>query len=579
MNSIKFLLGLLKGHRTRYFSTLLLGGINSFIPLVSYYLVKIIVDDVFMGSRKQLFIPILITLIIIVVARMSIWYYVRMTFEYIGQKAVINIRMMGFKKILSLDFSFFDKTRTGDLMTRMTADLELIRHFIANNIYDIAEQGVIFFGALAFMVSVADASFFVLISIVLPATAYIAIRLAFSIKPKYRKNREMRAILNTVAQENIEANRVVKAFGREEYENERMREASENFKDACVDASVVWRKYMPYLANMQTIFVCYNILVGGSLVIYGHLTMGELVMFNSMTWMITGPLSKLGFIVNDMANTMASVEKVLELLDTEPFVQPIIPEPMDVKIRGDILFVNVSFGYGGDSAVKNINLHIRKGEKIAFMGPTGCGKSTIINLISRFYDVDHGVILIDGEDIKNIDINVLRNSIAVAQQDVFLFSETIAANIAYGNTNASMEDIMEAAKEADAHNFITQLPDGYNTIVGERGMGLSGGQKQRLTLARALLKKPSILVLDDVTSALDANTEREIQESLVSEFGDKTVFIVSQRISSVKDCDQIIVLEDGEITERGTHEELLKNQKYYYNVYCHQYGEIEAGLK
>lgn len=574
MKTFKFMFGLLKGQRIRFYTAIALGIIIALVPVANNYLVKVIVDNVIEKQQTNLLLPILIAIFLFTLTRTGLWYYVRYTIEIVGQKIMMRIRNLGFKKILSLDFRFFDRTRTGDLMTRMTADLDLIRHFFSYVIYTILEQAVIFFGALALMLTVADWSFIILLVLVLPLSGYMAVKLAFSIKPRFAQVRAMRSELNTVAQENIEANRVIKAFVREDYEMEKMANASENFKQANFDVNRTWRKYMPFLSNIQTLFVIYIIVVGGVLVINGQMSLGDLVMFNGMVWMITGPLTAFGSLANDTANCFASAEKIQDLLETTPEIRTLKNGTEKEYPQGNFDFFHVNFGYENeDGALHNINLHIRKGEKIALLGPTGSGKSTIINLISRFYDVTNGVILADGKNIQDWDLYALRDSIAAAQQDVFLFSDTIAGNIAYGKSNASMEEIVEAAKAAKAHDFISQLPDGYETIVGERGMGLSGGQKQRLTLARALLKHPSVLVLDDTTSALDATTESYIQQSLKEHFADKTVFIISQRIASVKDCDQIIVLDHGHISEHGRHEELLKNRGYYYSIYQHQYGE------
>lgn len=580
MKTMKFLFGMLKGQRVRYYTAILLGIFISLVPLTNNYLVKIIVDEVITAGRNNILVPVLAAIFICTLVRVSVWYYIRYVLEITGQKVMMDIRNRGFKKILAMEFSFFDKTRTGDLMTRMTADVDMIRHFFAYVLYVFVEQTVIFTGAFAFMLTVADASFLVLAVFVLPLAVFMAVKLAFTIMPRYAKVRELRSILNTVAQENIEANRVVRAFVREDFEREKMWEASENFRQEQFNVNRVWRRYMPFLSNMQLIFTIYNIVAGGILVINGTISMGDLVMFNGMVWMITGPLTQYGFLANDAANCIASTQKMMELLSTDTEIKPVTQHPIKKHIRGDIDFINVSFGYDGDEhALHHVSFQVKAGETIGLIGTAGSGKSTIINLISRFYDVDHGVVLIDGEDIKNIDLDTLRGSIAVAQQDVFLFSNTIRDNISFGVTGATEEDIINAAKAAQAHEFIVNLPEGYDTVVGERGVGLSGGQKQRLTLARALLNNPSILVLDDTTSALDAETERYIQSNLSHFFGDKTVFIISQRISSVKNCDQIFVLENGVITERGKHEELIRNEGYYSRVFQHQFGDCFGEMK
>lgn len=580
MKTMKFLFGMLKGQRVRYYTAILLGIFISLVPLTNNYLVKIIVDEVITAGRNNILVPVLAAIFICTLVRVSVWYYIRYVLEITGQKVMMDIRNRGFKKILAMEFSFFDKTRTGDLMTRMTADVDMIRHFFAYVLFVFVEQTVIFTGAFAFMLTVADASFLVLAVFVLPLAVFMAVKLAFTIMPRYAKVRELRSILNTVAQENIEANRVVRAFVREDFERKKMWEASENFRQEQFNVNRVWRRYMPFLSNMQLIFTIYNIVAGGILVINGTISMGDLVMFNGMVWMITGPLTQYGFLANDAANCIASTQKMMELLNTDTEIKPVTQHPIKKHIRGDIDFINVSFGYDGDEhALHHVSFQVKAGETIGLIGTAGSGKSTIINLISRFYDVDHGVVLIDGEDIKNIDLDTLRGSIAVAQQDVFLFSNTIRDNISFGVTGATEEDIINAAKAAQAHEFIVNLPEGYDTVVGERGVGLSGGQKQRLTLARALLNNPSILVLDDTTSALDAETERYIQSNLSHFFGDKTVFIISQRISSVKNCDQIFVLENGVITERGKHEELIRNEGYYSRVSQHQFGDCFGEMK
>lgn len=580
MKTIKFLFGMLKGQRLRYYTAILLGAFISMIPLTNNYLVKVIVDEVITAGRNNLLVPVLAAIFICTLVRVSAWYYIRYVLEITGQKIMMDVRNRGFKKILAMEFKFFDKTRTGDLMTRMTADVDMIRHFFAYVLFVLVEQTVIFAGAFIFMLTVADFSFLILSVFVLPLAIYMAVKLAFTIMPRYAKVRELRSILNTVAQENIEANRVVRAFVREDFERDKMKQASENFRQEQLNVNKVWRRYMPFLSNMQLIFTIYNIVAGGILVINGVMSMGDLVMFNGMVWMITGPLTQYGFLANDAANCIASTGKLMELLQTDTEIKPVTANPIKKHIHGDIDFINVSFGYDGEEhALHNVSFKVKAGETIGLIGTAGSGKSTIINLISRFYDVDHGVVLIDGEDIKNIDLDTLRGSIAVAQQDVFLFSNTIRDNIAFGVTGATDEDIIRAAKAAQAHDFIMELPEGYDTVVGERGVGLSGGQKQRLTLARALLNNPSILVLDDTTSALDAETERYIQSNLYQFFGDKTVFIISQRISSVKNCDQIFVLENGKITERGKHETLIRNNGYYSRVFQHQFGDCFEAAK
>ncbi len=281
-----------------------------------------------------------------------------------------------------------------------------------------------------------------------------------------------------------------------------------------------------------------------------------------------------GYLINDTERFIASSIKIRELLNTDCNIKNIkSPISLD-KIKGDILFDNVSFNYGNAATLKNISFHAKVGQTIGIVGPTGCGKSTLVNLISRFYDTTEGKIYIDDIPIKNLDIKVLRQNIGMAMQDIFLFSDTIEGNIAYGSPTSTLDEVKKIATVAEAHKFIMEMPDGYDTIIGERGVGLSGGQRQRISLARALLKNPSILILDDTTSAVDMETEAKIQQEVNINNISRTNFIISHRISSVKSADLILVLNNGEIIERGTHEDLLLQKKYYYSIFKNQFGNF-----
>ncbi len=572
MNKTAFFWDLLKGKRARYCSALLLGIFKCGFEIFEAYLTSLIIDEVIGKGQYHRIGPIIGTFLASGTLHMIIWYYNRYTIDLVGQHAALKMRQRGFNKLMSLDFDYFDKNRTGDIMTRLTADIDYIRHFFAWVLYMIIDQAAIFIAAIVVMITMCDASFIALMALVLPLVVFVSIKSVKELAPCFRNVREMRANLNTIVQENISANRVVKAFGRADFENRKMEAFNDSFRFAQYKVNAVARKYSPIIANMGSIFSIYNITVGGILVIAGQMTIGQIVMFNGMVWMITAPLANFGNLFNEAANCMASSEKIMALLEEKPRIVN-SENPDKSRIDGNFEFKNVVFDYAGEGALRNISFNVKKGQHVGIIGATGSGKSTIINLISRFYDLTDGEILVDGVPIKEIDIQRLRSSIAVAQQDVFLFSESVAANIAYGDALAPMEDIIEAAKIADAHGFVSKLPEGYDTVIGERGVGLSGGQRQRLTLARAILRKPSVLVLDDTTSALDAATEKYIQNQLNCYFRDKTVFMISQRISSVKNCDLIIVLENGVITEMGRHDQLVRNGGYYSDVYHHQLGE------
>ncbi len=581
MNRLRYLMKLLEGFRLKYFFNLILVLAVGLLTLVNPYLTKVMSDDIIMNRKLDILFPVLFLFLITTIARSFIKYYYSLSYEKISQKINFDLKNEGYKKIMHLDQEYFNTHRTGDIMTLMTSDIDLIRHFFGFIFYNIIEGLTIFFGAVIIMLCTVNIGFTMFLVIMTPIISLYAVSFTKKMFPLFKTIRQMRSKLNSVVQENISANRVVKAFVREDFENQKMREANDDFRRAQHNHNRVWRKFAPYITNVQNLFLLYSMTVGGVLVMNGVFSVGELLMFNALIYQIANPLNNIGWIVNDLSNAMASLDKVKEFLET-PIKIANEQNPVEKKaLKGEIEFMNVTFNYGQEHALNNVSFHIYQGQKIGIIGSTGSGKSTIISLISRFYDPDAGRIYMDGIDIKKIDLNLLRDSIAIAHQDVFLFSESIAQNIAYGRASASEQEIREAAEAADADSFISEMEEGYQTIVGERGVGLSGGQKQRIALARALLKNPSILVLDDTTSSLDAQTERYIQNQLKRKMGNRTVFIISQRISSVKDCDLILVLDNGKIIERGTHEELVQLEGYYHMIFKHQFGNFnrEEGVK
>jgi ATP-binding cassette subfamily B protein len=314
------------------------------------------------------------------------------------------------------------------------------------------------------------------------------------------------------------------------------------------------------------------------MVIRGNMTMGSLVTASGYLWMLNMPLRQAGWLANDYQNFLTSVEKIYTTVVVEPSIRNPENAVATTHFKGDIEFSHVSYHADDEEILTDINFHVLSGQTVGIIGATGSGKSTLMNLLCRFYDVTSGEIKIDGTNLKDMDLFSIRDNIGMAMQDVFLFSDTIEGNIAYGRPNCSFEEVEAAAKVANAHNFILQMPDGYDTIVGERGVGLSGGQKQRISLARALLKNPSIIILDDTTSAVDMETESQIQNALGSLNKSQTVFIIAHRISSIKDADQILVVDNGQIIEAGTHDELLAKEGYYSTVFHHQYGDFDSLL-
>ncbi|ETI87642.1 MULTISPECIES: ABC transporter ATP-binding protein [Clostridium] len=572
MSSIKWVFTYVNKYKFRFYSAFVAALICSLMSMINPYLSGVIVDDVIMKNKSGILIYILGIMVFITVLKSVIRYTYQMVFEHVSQNVIFEIRQQMYEKLQELDVDYYNRTRTGDIMARMTGDMDAIRHFIAWVMYNIFENVTMFVFAIGTMF-VINAQFTIFMFLLTPLVAYCAYRMTVKCNPIFYDIRERFSKLNTVVQENISGNRVVKAFAKERYEISKFEERNKEYMDSNMDLAKVIQKYMPMLNALSNMFSVIMILVGGILIINEKLTMGELVIFNGLIWAINNPVNMVGWLINDVQRFLAASKKMRMLLGEQTKVANPKNGIKPSKIKGEIEFRNVNFEYGDEQVLKNVNFHVRPGQRVAIFGQTGSGKSTIINLIERFYDAQSGEVLIDGVDIKKYDLHALRRNISISMQDVFLFSNTIEDNIRYGIPDIDNSKISWAAEMSDADNFINKLADSYETIVGERGVGLSGGQKQRITLARSIIKDPSILILDDTTSALDVETEAAIQKNLKSIYKGKTTFIIAHRISSIKNSDLILVLDNGEIIESGTHEELINAHGHYYDVYKEQYGE------
>lgn len=575
MDSIKWIMGYLKKYSLPYAFALFLVLVTAVMNMVNPFLAGKIVDEVITGGNKNILLSILIAMIAIVIVKGLIAYRFQMIFEIISQKILINIRKDLYDKLLKLDFNYYDNTKTGDIMARMTGDTDALRHFIAWVIYNILSNLSIFLFAIVSM-SYVNIKLTLFMVAICPLIAYLTTKMRKEISPTFYNIREAYSKLNSVTQENISGNRVVKAFSREDFEIEKFMEQNLNYKAKNLDTNNVVGKFIPPLEFLSNSLSIVMILAGGFLVINKSMSLGDLVVFNGLIWALYLPMRMAGQLINDSERFIASSIKIRELLNTETNIKSKDTAINLNRIKGHVVFDNVSFNYGEDKALRNISFEAKPGQTIGIIGHTGAGKSTLVSLICRFYDATRGDIYIDGVNIKDLEIKRLRESIGMAMQDIFLFSDTIEGNIAYGVPAASFEQVKNIASMADAHEFITQMPEGYDTIIGERGVGLSGGQRQRISLARALMTNPSILILDDTTSAVDMETEFKIQKEVNFKNSDRTNFIIAHRISSVKTADLILVLENGEIVERGTHDSLIKNKGYYYEVYKNQFGNFNA---
>ncbi|EAE8500270.1 ABC transporter ATP-binding protein [Listeria monocytogenes] len=573
MESMKWIWQYVRKYRLLMIGVFILIFIASGISIIYPLLGGKVIDDVVYQNKTNLLIPLLLIMIISTIIRTICRYTYQIMCERIGQNSLFRIREDLYKKLQSLDFDFFNNTHVGDIMARMTGDTDAIRHFVSWVSYNILENVFLFSFAIIIMATI-DWKLTLALVIVTPLIAVLTMKMSSKAQPVFYEIRESFSRLNSMVEENISGNRVVKAFAREDFEMKKFYEHNEDFKKRNLDSADVSRTYLPVLDSLAGMLVVITLIFGGYLVIKGQMTLGDLVAFNGFLWMLNGPMRMSGWLINDVQRFIASSFKIQDMMVTDAKI-PIHAEKPAPSLQGHVEFKNVSFHFEDDpntDVLKNISLKASPGQTIAILGETGAGKSTLVNLICRFYDPTSGEILIDGVDARKWHVRELRNHIATVMQDIFLFSDTIEGNIAFGAPDATMEDVRRMARIADADHFIETMPESYDTIVGERGVGLSGGQKQRISLARALLKNPSILILDDTTSAVDMETEVKIQGELKKITENTTTFIIAHRISSVKEADEILILNHGEIIERGTHTSLLAEKGYYFDIYNKQLG-------
>jgi len=562
--------------KRRFIVAVILQILHPVTALINPRITQKLMDEVIVGTtdpvtgevvrNMDLLIPLCVAMCLVMLIRTMFGYCMVILFDSVSQQTVKNIRMRMYANMQANDMDFFDHNRTGDLMTRMTGDLDMVRHSIAGISRQLLNSVILFFGSLIFFFFT-DWLFTLCILALTPVIFMVSNFYSRKIKPMYRGLRERMTELNTAAQENISGNKVIKAFAREDYEISKFDEKNSAYRDTNIKVNLYWMKFFPIMemvANSMTIIVA---LVGGLFIINGRLTYGELMAMSSLTWAVAAPMRMLGNLLNDSQRFFASANKIIEVYYQAPTIHTRDNAYKTEKTIGDIEFDHVTFKFGKNTVLDDVSFHIKPGQTVAFMGATGCGKTTIANMILRFYDVKEGSIKVDGVDVRDWDLHDLRKGIGMATQDVFLFSDTAEGNVCYGDPDMSEEEVYKYARMADADGFIRRMVDGYDTIIGERGVGLSGGQKQRIALARALAVRPAILILDDTTSAVDMETEKYIQGQLRNLDFPCTKLIVGQRISSVKDADQIIVLDQGKIVEHGTHSELLKKNGYYREIF------------
>lgn len=546
------------------------------ITVVYPVILQITIDEVVIKGKYNWILPLSLGFVGIMVIKGIASFIFQYTGDLFGITSVYKLRNALYEKLQFLPFRYYDNAKTGDLMSRLTADVEGFRFFLSVGFSELI-RFVLLIGISFAVMFYYSMSLTIVTLITLPFLAVVTFKFDKAVHPAFRNIRKSFGRLNTKVQENISGINTVKSLSREDFEINKFNDTNGDYKDKYLFTSDIWAKYFPLMEFLGNISVVFLIAYGGYLVISGNLNPGELVAFYSLLWYIMWPIMNLGFVVNLFSQAKASGERLLEILDADNEIKNGAAAIEKARLIGEVEFREVTLRYTKEDkeALYDISFKAYPGKVIGLIGSTGSGKTSITQLMTRFYEPETGEVLIDGVATKDYSLSSLRSNIGFVLQESFLFSSSIKANISYGRPNATMEEIIDAAKRAQAHEFIMELPDGYDTMLGERGMGLSGGQKQRIAIARAICIDPCILILDDATSAVDMETEFQIQKALKEVMKGRTTFIIAHRISSLKHADEILVLENGHIVERGVHEQLRSKNGLYQRIYDIQYQDLE----
>lgn len=548
-------------------------GANLYLP----WIIKDMIDDVLM-SKDMVMLNLIAAGILVVMFTRGVFYYGQSYLvSYVGQRVIIDVRSVLFRKFQRMPLSYYDKQQTGTVMSYITNDVAVMQSAIVDNLIELVTEGSILIGSLAMMIYL-DWKLSLLTLMTIPLVGFAMKIFGRKLKRSSTVIQERVAEITSLLQESISAIRVVKSFVRESYEIKRFEEQNwRNFQAAMknVKLSSLLTPTVEFLAAIAVTFIVW---FGGYEVVNEVITAGELVAFLTYAVNLANPVKRLSRVYAAIQKAMAAADRVFAVMDLDekiidvPNAKPLPP------IKGKVEFKDITFSYKeGQPALQHISLKAEPGQMIALVGPSGSGKSTIANLIPRFYDVDSGVITIDDHDIRQVTADSLREQIGLVPQETMLFSTSVMENIRYGRLEATDEEVIEAAKAANAEEFIKELPDGYDTKLGERGLNLSGGQRQRLAIARAILKNPRVLILDEATSALDTESEKIVQDALDNLMVGRTSFVIAHRLSTIFNADQIFVVENGHLREHGTHEELLAAGGLYSNLYNIQFRQNQEG--
>lgn len=548
--------------------------ISIILDMMAPQITKRIIDDVIIGKQMQLLTRLLLGLLGIGLGRAVFQYIKEFTYDYVGVFVGLHIRKDLFRHLQTMSMDFFDRHNTGELMTRVKEDVDKVQ-FATGFIGILAIEAITHTAMVLFCMFRLNPVLTLIPLVLLPLIGVCAVKMEKKLGIVYDKISEETAELNTVAQECLAGVRTVKAFAKEEFEIKKFGRHNRRFYDLNVEQAKIMADFQPLITLLGNSMLLTVIIVGGLMVIRGDMTLGDLGAFSEYANNVIWPMQIVGWLSNDIASAFASWKKIRKAASQSPKVSDSPETTPLTEVHGEICFDHVSFSLDGHEILKDVNIKLTPGKTLGIMGMTGSGKTTLVNLLQRFYDVTEGRILLDGVDIRALPLTQLRASVSVVMQDVFLFSDSVTENVKTGKRDTLHQDTVEwAARKAGAARFISHLGEGYDTVIGERGVGLSGGQKQRISIARAIAKNAPVLVLDDATSALDMETERLIQKNL-KKVPKSTKIIIGHRISAVRSADEIIVLDNNTIAERGTHEELMAQKGRYYQTWCVQYQDTD----
>lgn len=552
--------------------TIMAAAGNLYIP----WIIKDMIDEVLADKNGTMLNWIAASIIAIFIVRGLFWYGQNYLMSYVGQSVIIDIRAAVFKKLQRLSVSFYDKNKTGTIMSYVTNDVNALQSAMVENTIEMITEGFILIGSVVAMIYL-DWRLTLFTVCIFPVVLWFMEFFGKKIRKTGGRIQECTADITSVLQESVASARVIKSFVREDYEVDRFDvENKANFRANMKNAQLM-ATLTPVVELVAAIGVTMIIWYGGNNVINGTITAGSLVAFLTYAVNISNPIKRLTRVIGNIQKALAAAQRVFMIID----MPEEIAESRDAKqlpeVSGKVEFQNVSFAYNDKgNVITDLSFSVKPGEVIAIVGPSGAGKSTIANLLPRFYDVNKGDIKIDGHSVREVTLDSLREQVGIVPQETMLFNGSVYNNILYGRLDATKEEIEAAAKAANAHDFIMQLTDGYETKLGDRGVNLSGGQRQRIAIARAILKNPRILILDEATSALDTESERVVQEALDRLMVGRTSFVIAHRLSTVKNADKILVLEKGNLVESGTHDELLALDGLYAHLYKIQYRNKEA---